>query len=71
MGSCRGGGSRDVVKLSLPPKFARSPEAAAGQSRRGLSQVAQARHHPKVFRFVRNLFPFFTNLDIAGNERKR
>jgi hypothetical protein len=54
---------------------AHSPEAAVGQSQPTHTQAEQlshARAHPIFSRFsARAFLPSFTNLDIAGTERKR
>jgi hypothetical protein len=64
-----------LLLLSMSSKcLARNPEAAANQSQRPSIQALPLSHpsaHPIFSRFRDLAFCFFTNLDIAGNERKR
>jgi hypothetical protein len=67
--SNRRGTALDVVKA-----LARNPEAAANQSASTSIQALSLSHpfaHPIFSRFLAAGVLFFTNLDIAGNERKR
>jgi hypothetical protein len=71
--SNRRGTALDVVK-ALSQCLARNPEAAANQSAPLRIQALPLSHpsaHPIFSRFRDLGFCFFTNLDIAGNERKR